>query len=273
MTSNHPLDTATRLTRVAAARLAGVTSDTYWNFAGPFGGYIAALLMRAVMDDPRRLGPPVAQTVNYCAPLAKGHFEIAVVLPRSGKATQHWSLELHQAGTVAATASIVCANRRETFAHDVETRPAAPPPETVPVAPSPERLPWLGAYEFRFIEGGPRFGEPARDVGDLAPPVTRLWLKDRPDRDLDYVSLAGLADCFILRLVQMRGTLPPMSTVSMTTYFHALPDELARQGSAPLLGIATAKRFSANFHDQSMELWGSDGRLLANGMQTVWYRE
>lgn len=273
MTSEHSLDLATRLDRSASDRLAGTTSDAYWNFAGPFGGYIAALFMRAVMDDPRRLGPPVAETVNYCAPLAKGHFEIAVRLQRSGKATQHWSLELHQAGIVAATASIVCANRRDTFAHTVTTMPDVPPPEAVAVAPAPERLPWLGAYEFRFIEGGPRFGEPARDAGDLASPVTRLWLRDRPDRALDYVALASLADCFILRLVQMRGTLPPMSTVSMTTYFHATPDEIERQGSAPLLGVATAQRFHANFHDQSMELWSRDGRLLANGMQTVWYRE
>lgn len=64
-----------------------------------------------------------------------------------------------------------------------------------------------------------------------------------------------------------------MSTVSMTTYFHATDAEIAAQGSAPLLGIADSKRFVANFHDQSMELWGRDGRLLASGIQTVWYKE
>jgi Thioesterase-like superfamily len=268
----HPLDVATRLVPTGESHLAGVTSDAYWNFAGPFGGYIAALFMRAIMMDARRLGPPVAQTVNYCAPMVKGAFDIVVILQRSGKATQHWSLELHQAGIVAATASVVCANRRATFAHAVTKPPVVPAAAEVAVSPRNDRLPWLNSYEFRFIEGGPTFNAP-RPAGDLGSSVTRLWLKDHPERVLDFVALAGLADCFILRLVQMRGVLVPMSTVSMTTYFHADEAELAAQATAPLLGVADAKRFSGNFHDQSMDLWGNSGRLLATGMQTVWYKE
>jgi hypothetical protein len=61
--------------------------------------------------------------------------------------------------------------------------------------------------------------------------------------------------------------------VSMTSYFHATPAELAAHGTQHLLGIADAKRFNANFHDQSMELWSADGLLLASGVQTVWYKE
>ena len=269
---SHPLDSATTLSPVSENRLAGTTSDAYWNFAGPFGGYVAALLMRAVIDDPRRLGPPVAQTVNYCAAVAKGAFEIKLILQRTGKATQHWSLELHQNGAVATTGSIVCANRRETFSHATTRPPDVPPPEQVATLPANDRLPWLSAYDFRFIDGGPDFSRKPRE-GGLGGTRTALWLKDRPDRALDYVALAALSDCFILRLVQMRGTLPPMSTVSMTTYIHATPDELAAHGHQHLLGIADAKRFHANFHDQSMELWGAGNRLLATGMQTVWYRE
>jgi acyl-CoA thioesterase len=269
----HPLDAGTRLTPGRNGRLAGHTSDAYWNFGGPFGGYTAAVLMRAVMDDPRRLGPPVAQTVNFCAPIVKGAFEVDLKLQRDGKATQHWSLELHQAGIVAATASIICANRRQTFAHTLAVPPDVPAPEAVPLAPTNPRLPWLDSYEFRFVEGGPRFDSEKIPEGQLGPSRTVLWLADRPRRPLDYTALSALSDCFILRLVQMRGTLPPMATASLTTYFHATPDEIAAQGDAPLLGIADAKRFNANFHDQSMELWGRDNRLLVTGVQTVWYKE
>ena len=269
----HRLDLATALSPGPEGRLAGVTSDHYWNFAGPFGGYIAALLMRAVMQDERRLGPPVAQTVNYCGPLAKGGFEIALTMDRGGKATQHWSAKLLQGEATVATATIVCANRRETFAFQNCAQPQVPPPEEVPVAAAPPALPWLSSYEFRFIEGPPQFDRPPRTDGTLDSSRTALWLADKPARPLDYVALSSLADCFVLRLVQMRGRLAPMSTVSMTTYFHADEREMQEQGSAPLLGIADAKRFVANFHDQSMELWGKGGRLLASGIQTVWYRE
>ena len=268
----HPLDTATTLTKSGDGELVGTTSDAYWNFAGPFGGYTAAVLMRAVMDDPRRLGPPVAQTVNFCGAISKGTFDLVVKLQRSGKATQHWSLEMTQAGAVVATASIVCANRRTTFAHDVAAMPKVPAADDVAAMAADGWLPWLGSYDFRFVEGVPRFGRPMPD-GQLGHARTVLWLRDKPDRQLDYVSLAALGDCFILRLVQMRGTLPPMSTVSMTTYFHATPDELEAHGTAHLLGVADAKRVNANFHDQSMELWSTGGQLLASGIQTVWYKE
>jgi acyl-CoA thioesterase len=270
----HSLDAALQMAPAGDGRLSGVTSDAYWNFAGPFGGYVAALFMKAVMGDARRLGPPVAQTVNFCGPLAKGAFEIAVKIARGGKATQHWSLELLQGEDILATCSIVCANRRETFAHQVAVAPDVPTANSVPVVASNPRLPWLAAYEFRFVEGmGPTFGTRPPE-GQLGPSRTVLWLRDRPDRTLDFPALAGLSDCFILRLLQMRGTMVPMSTVSMTTYFHADEAELAAQGAQPLLGVADAKRFRANFHDQQMELWSADRRtLLATGIQTVWYKE
>lgn len=269
----HRLDMATALKAGPEGRLTGTTSDHYWNFAGPFGGYLAALLMRAVMEDARRLGPPVAQTVNFCGPLAKGSFEIALQMDRGGKATQHWSARLLQGDATVATSTIVCANRRETFAHQTVAMPQVPPPEAVPLAVPPPNLPWLGSYAFRFIEGAPVFGSAPRTDGQLGSSRTALWLADNPERPLDHVALSSLADCFVLRLVQMRGGLAPMSTVSMTTYFHATDAEIAAQGSAHLLGIADSKRFVANFHDQSMELWGRDGRLLASGIQTVWYKE
>lgn len=268
----HPLDLATRLDAGPSGSLSGTMSDAYWNFAGPFGGYIAALFMRAVMIDGRRLGPPVAQTVNFCAPAQKGGFEIILKLQRDGKATQHWSMEMHQGGITVATGSLVCANRRETFSHMKATMPAVPTPDEIAILPPHARLPWLDSYEFRFHEGGPTFGNP-RPPDDLGGSRTILWLRDKPARPLDFVALASLADCFILRLVQMRGTLVPMATVTMTTHFHATEAELQLQADAPLLGIADASRFNANFHDQPMELWGTNGHLLASGMQTVWYKE
>jgi acyl-CoA thioesterase len=270
----HPLDDATALVQTHPDAWSGTTSDAYWNFAGPFGGYVAALLMRAVLSDPRRLGPPVAQTVNFCGPLAKGAFTITASIARGGKATQHWTLALTQNGDTFATGSIVCANRRTTWAHTIVTPPVVPPADRISRLQPPPQLPWLKAYDFRFVEGGPKFGAPAATPAALGPSKTVLWMRDHPERALDYLSLSALSDCFILRLVQMRGgPMIPMGTVSMTTYVHASEDELTAQGTSPLLGIADAKRFHANFHDQQMEVWGTDGRLLATGVQTVWYKE
>ncbi len=271
--SLHSLDEATALNPIAEGLYEGHTSDRYWNFAGPFGGYLAALVISAVLKDARRLGPPVAQTVNYCGALSKGPFRVTASIDRGGKATQHWSVRLTQGDSTVTTSTIVCANRRETFQHLTVARPDVPAADAVAPAFAPPQFAWIGAYDFRFVEGAPLFAGKPLPEGQMGPSRTVVWMRDKPERPLDHLSLSSLADCFVLRLLQMRGKLVPMSTVSMTTYFHATEADLAAQGTAHVLGVADSKRFADNFHDQTMDLWGANGALLATGVQTVWYKE
>ncbi|HKU97169.1 MAG TPA: thioesterase family protein [Vineibacter sp.] len=269
MTGGHPLDIATRLSPVGDGRLSGQTAQDYWNVAGPFGGITAATLLRAVVDDPRRLGSPVALTVNFCAAIAPGAFEVVLTQQRSGKSTQHWSAALQQAGTVAATASVVCGLRRPTWSHASAAPPRVPPPGAMSAIDG--RSNWLQRYRFGFVEGAPALDPAPREVPADARSV--LWLADAPDRPLDFVSLAAMADAFLLRLLQVRGAFVPVSTVSMTTYFNATDEEMRAQGARPLCGVTDARRFNAGFHDQTIELWGTDGTLLASGVQIVWYKD
>jgi len=92
-------------------------------------------------------------------------------------------------------------------------------------------------------------------------------------RALDHLSLAALADVFFMRVFQVRGTIVPAGTVTMTVHFHASAQELAAQGSAPVLGVADAQTFTRNFGDQLAQLWSQDGRLLATSTQLAWFKE
>ena len=65
----------------------------------------------------------------------------------------------------------------------------------------------------------------------------------------------------------------PFGTITMTAFFHASEADLARQGDAPLLGLADARIFERGYHDQSAELWSTDGRLLATSHQAVYFRD
>lgn len=98
MTEPHPLDAATALQGDAAAAVRiGRTSDAYWTFIGPFGGASAATALRAVLEHPERQGDPIAATINFCAPIGKGAFDVAPRLVRANKSSQHWSVEFRQA--------------------------------------------------------------------------------------------------------------------------------------------------------------------------------
>lgn len=270
LTALHPLDAAVALDPVAEGRCRGRTDPNYWNMAGPFGGVTAAILLKAVMDHPQRRGRPVAQTVNFCAAIAAGEFEVAVRLVRDGRSTQHWQVGLVQGETVAATASLVTGASRETWAHRPGSPPSMPPPERLTPLPTAGRNAWLQRYEFRFECGAPMVGAASADAPGSA--LSRLWIRDEPPRPLDYVALAALADSFVIRLVQVRGDLPPVATVSLSTYFLADEAEMARQGASPLIGVADARVFKHGFNDQSAELWSADGELLAVSHQVVWFK-
>jgi len=178
---------------------------------------------------------------------------------------------MRQRGNIIASASAVLSTRRNSWSHHPARAPSVPSSikiDPAPVGTSPQ---WLNRYQFRFVEGLPDLSP--REDGDIRSAKSILWINDWPIRPLDHLSLLGMSDVFFLRLLQVRGTFPPMSTVSMTTYFHASPDEIAAEGEGAVLGVADARVFHAGFHDQCAELWSKDGRLLVSSTQIVWFRD
>ncbi len=267
----HHFDQAVSLTPLREGSYSGQTSKEYGNIAGPFGGATSAVLLNAVLSDLRCTGDPVSITVNFCAAVADGEFSISSRLVRAGKYIQHWLIELAQGPKVCSTATIICARRVEGFAHQTIKPPQTPGFDDCTPLPIKGYSNWLNRYEFRFSEGAPM--PPKKTGSKFGSSKTTVWVKDAPDRPLDYLSLAAISDSFILRLLQVRGTMVPMGTVSLTTHFIGSADEIAAQGAAPLLGEADTIRFQSNFHDQTMRLWGGTGNLLATGSQIVWFKE
>jgi acyl-CoA thioesterase len=269
----HPFDDATALTGAPADPVRrGRTSGAYWTFIGPFGGVSAATALRAVLEHPARGGDPLAVTVNFCAPIERGEFDVHVRLARANRSSQHWQVEFRQGASLDAvlTASIVTAVRRDSWQHQPVRAPALPPPETMAAFDNRRSLSWVAQYGFRFAEG-------LMALSDTMPATPRsarsvLWLQDEKPRELDFLSLLAMSDAFFGRIFQVIGRIPPFGTVSMTTHFHAAADELAAHGDAPLAAFADARVFHRSFCDQSAELYGNGGQLLATSTQVAYFR-
>ncbi len=235
---------------------------------GPFGGVTAAVMLQAVIQHTERLGNPVSLTVNFCAGVAEGAFEVTAKPARTNRSTQHWQIEMVQAGEVVITATAVTATRRSTFSSNELPMPIVAAANSLQRA-QPPKLPWTQRYDMRSITGHlPAVWDNAE--GDT---LTQMWVRDVQERSIDFTSLTALADSFFPRVYLRRKTFVPIGTVSMTVYFHADAAELTALGSAFVLGQAKAQCFFNGFFDQTALLWSGAGTLIATTHQVVYYKE
>jgi acyl-CoA thioesterase len=271
----HPFDQALHLTAGGAPNhYRGATSPAYWNMVGPFGGYTAALAIRAVLQHPALLGEPVALTVNYAGATTEGPFTITATPARTNRSTQHWVIAISQTNAagepeVAMTASIMTALRRDTWHANDAPMPVVPELSAAVKDRRDDAPAWLERYDMRFVHGS----IPTPFDGREASSLTQLWMRDDPPRLLDFASLTALADVFYPRIWLRRATRVAAGTVSMTTYFHASQAQLSEVGTGYLLGQAQAQAFRHGFFDQTAQLWSEAGTLLATSMQLVYYKQ
>ena len=261
-------DQAIALQSLGQGRYSGRTHSAWANMVGPFGGITAAVLLQAVMLHPERLGNPVSFTVNFCAGVAEGGFEIFARPARTNRSTQHWTIELTQAGAVVITATAVTAVRRGTFS-SIESHMPVLTPAHLLARSEPPKLTWTHRYDMRALTGH----LPTVWDGTEGDTLTQMWVRDVQERHVDFASLTALADSFFPRVYLRRRTFVPIGTVSMTVYFHADVAELAALGTGFVLGQATAQCLFNGFFDQTAQLWSEAGTLLATTHQLVYFKE
>jgi acyl-CoA thioesterase len=171
---------------------------------------------------------------------------------------------------MTTTATVVTAARRDTWGESDMPMPEAPRPETVDrMSIGPSGVAWINQYEMRPFSGG----IPAKWDESLHHSETRIWLRDAQPRPLDFASLAAMSDMFYPRVWLRRAKHVPAGTVSITTYFHVGPAQLAEVGTGYLLGRAAGQQFFNGFFDQTAHLWSEKGVLLATSNQIVYYKE
>jgi len=267
----HPLDEAIALQPGAPNTFTGATHPAYANMVGPFGGTTAAQLLQAAWLHPQRLGEPVALTVNFAAPVAEGEIQFLARVARTNRSTQHWIIEAQQSGETVATATAVFALRRETWSAAEAVMPSnLPDPASLSRMPALGPIRWPQSYDMRFIEGG--FPE-AFDEQEQDHSRSCVWVRDEPERPMDFASLAAMCDSFFPRIYVRRRRRSPIGTVSLTTFFHADSTLLAQVGTRHVLGVAKALNFRHGYFDQTGEIWSPQGQMLASTHQLVYFKD
>jgi acyl-CoA thioesterase len=250
-------DADTALEPLTPTRWRGEISDRWWVVRGPFGGYVAAFLTRAMVaavDDPARR--PRSLTVHYVEAPQAGPIEVCAAVERAGRSSTTVSLRIEQEGRPVTVALGSCAAWRDGEPEWAEEAPAAPPPEECERLRTDSMSGFHQRLEIRPV------GELMRgDARNLA------WLRLDPPRPLDHLALTALSDGWMPAAFSKLGRPFGAPTVDLTIHFRA---PLA---SEDWVLADYRSRFSAGgTWEEDGELWAPDGTLLAQSRQLALIR-
>ena len=259
----HKFDLDTALERKDTSTFLGSAHPDWWVERGPNGGYLSALLLRALkatVDDPSRAIRSL--TVHFVAPPADGALEITTAIERVGKSRVSASARLTQDG---ATMAVALAAFSASWA-SVEWAESSPPT----VAPPDEldrvqRIEGLTPPFFSLFDARAALGDLPFSGSDRA--LTGGWIRFVEPRPIDDLAIASLADVWMPSAFTRMKQPAPVPTIDLTVHFRA---RLPRSGTEPEdfhLVRFRSEVAAEGFFVEDGEIWGSDGSLVAQARQ------
>ncbi len=258
-------DQSTSVTPTSNGTYQALIDRGWWILRGPNGGYIAAMLVRAMQaemgDDERTLR---SLTVHYLRPPAEGPATVSTRIERTGRGLSTITARLEQNGAVQAIATAAFAKPRGGNDLFHARMPEVLPPERCPTRPN-NPTPMHERYETR-VAIGPASFDPADKVRDAR---TGGWIRLVEHRPLDAALLAAYADAWPPALFATSEFPPPMGgvpTVDLTVHVRA-PLPLTIAADEFVLVVFRTSHVHDGFLEEDGEIWSRDGRLLAQSRQ------
>ena len=237
----------------------------WWIVRGPNGGYVAAILLRALDaaqgDDVR---PARSLTVHYPRPPEEGSVEIETRVERRGRSVNFLSGRMIQGGRTVAMALAAFGAPRPGPEIQHAAPPAAVPPERArPLPGGPVAIPMRDRFESRHAIGLP----PGSGSVEM---VSGGWIRPEEPRPVDAPLLAAVSDAWPPAIfARSRPGEPgnPVPTVDLTVHFRiALPAPDIPE-DAFLLAWFRTRTVREGFLEEDGEIYAPDGRLLAQSRQ------
>lgn len=245
-------DTAVR--QLGEGRYECDIAEAWWVVAGPNGGYLAAIVVRALMAAAGGGSRPLRSlTVHYLRAPSAGPARVEVELERQGRTVSFASARLIQDERPCALALAVLANGREGIELEHARPPeVAPPEQTAAVVNRPDPPPVAEQLDFR----------PALHRGE-GEALSGGWMRLRRQAPLDAALLVALCD-FWLPAVFTIATKPiAVPTLELTVHVRA---RVPMESDWVLARFATRTARDGLLEEEG-ELWSREGLLLAQSRQ------
>ena len=257
-------DVATAVEPLGGGAYRASMDTGWWVARGPNGGYVAAVLLRALAAEAGESGrAPRSLTVHFAAPPAEGQVLIEVTVERSGRSLSTLSARMTQGGRLLALALAAFSAawpERHDFA-DLRPPEAGKPGDGVAPPREGDMLPPIARrWEFHGAFGGAPFSGGAEAISGG-------WLRLAEPRRADAYVVAAMTDAWFPAVFARMTEPAALPTIDLTIHFR-VPLPLARSEPEGW----TLARFSSGwaregFVEEDGELWSPDGVLLAQSRQ------
>jgi acyl-CoA thioesterase len=236
---------------------ADIADQRWWVARGPHGGFVAAIVVRALsaaLDDPAR--PIRSLTIHYPAAPQVGKLAIAVRQERVGRTAAYLSARVEQDGKVVALALAAFSAAFPGPGFQTASMPDVPPPEEIEPTALPGAPLFTHNFEFRFAIGGPPFQEAEHAT-------TGGWLRLSEPHTLDAPVAALYTDAWPPAVFWRLSNFAIVPTIDLTVHFRELPDGY----DDFVLATFDSRREHDGMWEENGELWSRDGRLLVQSRQ------
>ncbi len=266
-------DRDTAVTQLEDGLFAATIAPGWRAGRGPHGGYLAAILLRALtatVDDPSRTGgraggrAPRSLTIHYASSPEAGPVEIQTTVEREGRSLSTLSARMEQAGRVTALALAA-------FSVPWEAPGANELPMPELGEPDAERrsTPKLfkGAPEFtKQLVMQPRVGA-IPFAGSGAPMRIGGWTGLPEQRPVDALALALFCDAWFPPSFIALDSPAVSPTIDLTIHFRQSISECDCDPAALCLGVFETRLLHDGLFEEDGVIWAADGAVLAQSRQ------
>ena len=238
----------------------------WWIVMGPNGGYLAALVLRALeaaVGDATR--SPRSLTLHYVTPGVAGPARVHVRMERSGRSLSSLSARLEQDGRIVALALASFGRSRGSLEFQDIHMPEVAPPETLPERETMHgrTVPMRARFDTRPALGSTEPGAASRSVSGG-------WLRLAEPFVPDAPALAMFCDAWPPTIAQRQALGPDglrgVPTIDLTVHFRAPVPADARPDDFYLC-VFRSQTARDGFLEEDGEIWTRGGILLAQSRQ------
>jgi acyl-CoA thioesterase len=244
------------------------TIDPGWSTPrGANGGYLAAIVLRALAAEVGDEKAPRSLTCHFLAPPVIGDLEISVTTERAGRAVTTLSARATQGGETSVLAVAAFGVSLDSALDYADlAMPEVPAAEDVDVWPVHPKAPPIA----HCMEARPVLGPTAFSGADEA--VTGGWIRTRDPYPADAFAICQYTDAWVPAPFARLDGPTGAPTLDLTVHFRRPLPLAGVDPLAPVLLQVTSTTSADGYFEEDTAIWAPDGSLLAQSRQLALLR-